>query len=449
MTPRLRFSGVFLPLLVILSCVSGAQTNRMLDNRPGFKPRIVFTDAQGEKVVRMESVTDGVTTVTREVKGSIKMHVQIVASTEGIDLSALDKNTVIGVTIGAFTHTARLGGDTEWKPGDRRATFDLFAPEEEDPTPDDSDDEIVPKRDGRVNYGWTEDYFLVRISGKDVGNVLSAEHLEDADSDTEGGDLPENSVRFRDELVATVSFAGHTGSRQVYADGLAMARDRVYNVETTSPTVLRMHKVLVVGTADRRAPVITIDSLGNSEVGQVEISGEIRDGLGSSTVTRVVVTEGNTIKGEFTGDEITNDPDESDERIVRWETDPVLVEAEERIVVHVFGRDESGNTTATRRALMSGVGVPTNVTATAAGPNTINVGFTAVAGAVSYRIEYRVLGDEDYLEEGVTPVGGTTIMASLTGLTPATTYEVRVIAEGLDGESNPSLTRTATTAAAP
>lgn len=91
---------------------------------------------------------------------------------------------------------------------------------------------------------------------------------------------------------------------------------------------------------------------------------------------------------------------------------------------------------------------PTGVTAVAASESSVTVSWSAVTGATGYVVQYRAAGTTAWTDRPET----TALTDTITGLTPGTTYQIRVIAKGDDvisGDSPPSIVQVVATPADP
>ncbi len=86
-------------------------------------------------------------------------------------------------------------------------------------------------------------------------------------------------------------------------------------------------------------------------------------------------------------------------------------------------------------------GLTPNITSISLQSTQATVRWTRIEGATSYNLQYRLFGSATYTSQIVTATLENTQSAVLTGLSPATRYEVRVTATCPGGNSSPSVTR--------
>ena len=191
MLPRLLF--LFTLLLPALRLT--AQGSNLLDVTSRVAPSIVFTQKYAESVV-----DDPANGPAQVAAGSFT--VKIVASLQGVDLSAIDESTAVGFSCGTFTDSHALGDDPGYVAGNRSATFTIPG------APSDPNDPNSPPADaGSVTYVWTNTALTITATGLslDAGVIADATLYPDG--------------QISDSTDATVDFGGGAGTHQVTIGG--------------------------------------------------------------------------------------------------------------------------------------------------------------------------------------------------------------------------------------
>ena len=336
-----------------------------LDPLTGFTPKVNFTESYRESVVSYRDCFDGDCESFYEMRSSGSTSLSLVASMDGVDVSSINDATEIGFEIGEFTFADRLGSAYSYSPTARKAVF-VFT------EIDDFDREF---RTGTVTCVWNAKTLSITASFKLGVASIAAEGL----AGSEG--------TIQEEITASVTFGGMTGSRRVYVGGRG-------SVGYSSALEADLNSVSIAGSADYRVPVCTITAprnalrIPNTLAPEIVVTGTATDGY---SIDRVEARVNNgswtaaVLTPKQTGLDDLGDPILSD-KLATWETTLPMVPGPN--VIEARGIDPDGNPSKVTTRTVNYV-VPAQLNVAVSGEGSVSKGFLGASAreeGVSYKI---------------------------------------------------------------
>ena len=264
------------------------------------------------------------------------------------DPASVDKSTLVGISVGGFSHEASLGDSANWRSGKNRAKFSIMV----NTGRLDDAGEPIQDRVATILYTWTEKKLTVAVAGHGIGSIV-ADSAADFFANVEG-----SKVRFLEPIEAGVSFGAQSGSGVLYAKGVAKKVTKKKRAGDAAQS-FDLYSLQAVSYYDTAAPeVVLVDPAEGSEVDSefLTLTGTAKDNVDatSSLTLSKVLLNGVDVTGQVSAEFTDGDNAEDPPLAPQFTVDGIQLKSGEN-TIKLYVSDRSGNTAVvTRRIIFTG-----------------------------------------------------------------------------------------------